>query len=116
MKINKVTTIIALLLATLLTYAVYALSDENERHIVMLLLMSFVSIATTLLGVMGIYLPSNKHNVNIRILSMVFALMFIIEHASMAILGVSLNALIITTGILLLIYLLLFYTISKATM
>ncbi len=116
MQINKITTTIALLLAVLLTYAVYALSEENERYILLLLIMSFVSLATTLMGMIAISLPNNKHNVNIRILSMVFTLIFIVEHFSIAIMGVSLSTLIITTGVLLLIYLLLVYTIFKAKM
>jgi len=116
MKINKIPAAIAFLLAILLTYAVYALSKENEPYIVILLFTSFVSLCSSLMGIMGLSLDDNKHNVNIRILSFVFFLLFIIEHGIIACVGVTLSTLIITSGILLLLYYLLFHTISKMKM
>ena len=103
MTINKIPAIIAFFLTVLLTYAIYALSNDGEHHLVLLLILSFISIGATLFGMMGLSFPNHKNNVNIRVLSIVFALVFILEHAIIATLGVRLSTLIIITGILFLI-------------
>lgn len=116
MKINIVPAVIAFLLAILFAYAIYALSNDNEPYIVVLLFTSFISFCSSLMGAMGISLEDNKHNVNIRILSIVFFFLFIAEHGIISYVGVTLSTLIILSGILLLLYMLLIYTISKMQM
>ena len=116
MKINKVTAVIAILLSVLITYGVYSLSNEGEDHLAILLFTSFVTTSTSLLGLMSTSLSNNRKNVNIRILSFVFASFFIIEHIVISLIGVKLSTLIILTGVLFLIYILLVYLISRTTM
>ena len=48
MKFNIVTSIIAIMMASLLTYAVYAMAGEEESHLIPLLCFSFISFVITL--------------------------------------------------------------------
>ena len=115
MKVNKVTAIIAYLLSALITYGVYSMSREGEEHLAILLFTSFMTTSTSLLGMMSISLSNNRKNVNIRVLSFVFAFIFIIEHIVISLIGVKLSTLIILTGILFIIYILFVYMISRTT-
>lgn len=116
MKINKVTAILAFLLSVLITYGVYSLSIEGQEYLAILIITSFITILTSLLGLLSISWPNSRKNVNIRVLSFVFVSIFVIEHIVISFIGVKLSTLIILTGVLFLIYILLVYMISRTTM
>ena len=116
MKINNFTGVIAILLSALVTYAIYAMSRDGEEHLATLLLTSFLTVSTTLLGLLSVSLPNNRQSVNFKILSLSFAVVFVIEHIVISLTGVNLNTLIILTGILYLIYLLAAYLICNMSM
>lgn len=113
MKVNIVLTTIAVLLSCLLTYFVYSLCHEGEEYKVLLCACSFLSFASTLSIAIGISFMNTRANVNIKITSVICALVLLMSNIGFAIAGVNMNALIIVTSFILLLFLLLIYILPK---
>lgn len=116
MKIRIIPTIITLLASALLAYLFYTISEAEEQMLYALAISGFVSTGVCLECGIGVSFEDSHHTVNTFALSLFFLIVFIIEHCCFAAYGTSIPWLIITTGFLLLIYLLIFYGISKAKM
>lgn len=116
MKINVVPAVIILLAAALLGYLFYTISGAEEQMLYALAASGFVTTAVSMLGGFGVSFEDSHHTVNTFALSILFLVVFVIEHVCFAIWGTSIPALIITAGLTLIIYLLAFYGVSKAKM
>ena len=114
MKISPILIIVAVLVSCVLTYLIYSLCSEQETYIHILNICSFLPFVATLSLGMGISFSNNyKVNINIKVLSLCYFVLFLLIDIGFAIIGVHLNTLVILTSILLLTYFLLLYTIPK---
>lgn len=116
MKINIIPTIIILMLSAILAFLFYLLSDAGEEMIKALAISAFATIGICLECGFGISFKDSQHSVNTSAVSVLFVILFVIEHCCFAIWGTSRAWLAITSGLLLLIYLFIYYGISKAKM
>lgn len=116
MKINIIPTFITFITAALFAYLFYTLSDADGQMLKILAISGFVSIVICMECGIGISFEDSHHTVNSFSTSMFFLIIFIVEHCCFALWGTSQAWLIITTGLLLVLYLLIFYGISKAKM
>lgn len=116
MKINVVPTVIIVLAALLLGYLFYTISSAEEQMLYALGVSGFVTTTVTMLGGFGISFGDSHYTVNTFALSLFFLLVFVVEHVCFAIWGTSMPALVITTGLTLVVYLLAFYGVTKAKM
>lgn len=116
MKINIVSTLITLIAAALLGYLFYTLSEAEEQMLKALAISGFASIFICLECGIGISFKDSHHTVNSFATSLFFLVIFIVEHCCFAVWGTSQAWLIITTGLLMVLYLIIFYGISKAKM
>ena len=108
MKVNYVLITISILMSCLLTYLIYSLCHDGEYKI-LLCGCSFLSFASTLPIAIGVSFLNTRANVNIKITSLICAFVLLLSNIGFAIIGVNMNALIIFTSFLLLVYLLLIY-------
>ena len=113
MKVNIVLTTISVLISCILTYLVYSLCHEGEEYKVLLCACSFLSFASTLSVAIGISFLNTRANVNIKITSVICAFVLLLTYIGFAIAGVNMNALIIVTSFILLVYLLLIYILPQ---
>lgn len=116
MKINIIPTFLTFITAALFAYLFYTLSDAEELMLKTLAISGFASIAICLECGIGISFEDSHHTVNSFAISAFFFVVFIIEHCCFAAWGTSQAWLIITSGLLLVLYLLIFYGISKSKM
>ena len=107
MKINWFLLLVSFLIAGLSAYGFWA-GTEN-------LFLAFGSGASFFITLFGIISVSfGRGSANIKVLSAVFFLLLLIEHLFFAFAGLKQAAYIIITGILLLIYISLFYGIARS--
>lgn len=113
MKINPVLSIIAIAIAALLGYLAYSLCSKADNATA-IGVTSGISFAITLLPMMGLKNENGRIQVNIKVLSTIFLLLFIVIAAVMCYMDVNkLNLYFIIVGIIALIYLGITYSISK---
>lgn len=116
MKINIIPSIIVLIAAALLAFLFYTLSDAEEQMLKALAISGFASIFVCLECGIGISFKDSHHNVNNFAISIFFLTIFIVEHLCFAIWEASQEWIIITTGLLLVLYLIIYYGICKANL
>lgn len=116
MKINIIPSLIVLMAASLLAYLFYSMSDAEEQMLNALAISGFVSTGICLECGMGLSFKDSHHTVNSFATSFFFLILFIVEHCCFAIWGTSREWLIIASGLLLVVYLLVYYAISKTKM
>lgn len=108
MKVNTFLTIISLLLTGLLSYLVYSVVEGQDNDVICGT-GSAVCIAFTLLPMIGLRYKSTMIGTNVRVLSVLFFLLFIVSHAIFIHYGICMPYYIIFNGILLAIFLAIFY-------
>lgn len=116
MRLNFVLTLMALISALLLAYIYYHLLTDGVPVLNTITISGFVTTAICLECGMGISWKDSRHQVNIFIVSMLFLLLFVIEHSCFAIWGKDMSWLIITTGLLSTLYLFIIYVINQIKM
>lgn len=116
MKVNPILLVIGLLMAALLSYMFYAMASESDEYLTLLVISGFIGTAVTLSGILAFSVENTGKSTNLRVVSGLFFLLFLIEHCVMAWMGVSLSAHIVICGLLLLFYMLFFYSINKTKM
>ena len=116
MKINIIPTLITLVIAVLLAYLFYTLSDAEDHMLKALAISGFISTCICLECGIGLSFNDAHHTANSFAISLVFFVVFIAEHCCFAAWGTNSAWVIITTGLLLMLYLLIIYGISKAKM
>lgn len=112
MKINFVMLIIVLAISALAAFGFYSVNSiENYR--LLITFGSSISIFITLSGVLAFSSPHGS-SVNIKVVSGVFFIVFLIEQIIFSFININLAPYVIITGILLLVYLIICYGIIKA--
>ena len=114
MKINIFLSSISIVLACLFGILAFNIAEGNENDTICGV-GSGVCFVTTLIPMMGLQYESTRQGTNIRILSSVFFVIFLISHFCFAIFGVKMPFYIISNGILLIIYLAIYYKIQGIT-
>lgn len=116
MKINIIPSLIVQIAASLLAFLFYSLSDAEEQMLNALAISGFVSFGVCLECGIGLSFKDSHHTVSSFATSIFFLIVFIVEHCCFAAWGTSREWLIITSGLLLVLYLLVYYGISKTKM
>jgi hypothetical protein len=113
MKVNVFLTLICVLLALLLGYWAFniAKGQENDK---ICGICSVVCFAGTLIPMIGLKHESSRIDANIRVLSLVFFILFAISHFCFANFGVRMPYYVIVNSIALLVYIAIAYSLSKA--
>ena len=110
MKANIFLTFISIVLATLVGYLAYNVASGDENDMICGI-SSGICFATTLIPTIGIQYESGRLGTNIRVFSALFFIVFAISHFCFAGFGVKMPYYIIVNGIILMIYLAIFYKI-----
>ncbi|MGM9698420.1 MAG: hypothetical protein ACI3Y0_07225 [Prevotella sp.] len=112
MKLNVFLSLIGVALASLLGYLAYNIADGQDNEI-MCGICSTICFIATLIPTIGLVFESNKLGINVRVLSALFLIIFIVSHFCFAGYGVVMPYYIICNGIILAIYLAILYKISN---
>lgn len=116
MKIKIIPSFITLVFAVLFAYFFYTLSDASDQMLKALAISGFISTGICLECGIGLSFTDSHHTANSFAISLAFLVLFIVEHCCFAAWSTSIAWLIITTGVLLALYLLITYGINKAKM
>ena len=108
MKANVFLSFIAVLMAMLIGYFAYYISQGKPNDILCGICSTVCFVATLVPGV-GLQYESGRLGVNVRILACLFFLLFIVSHFWFAAQGVKMPYYIVINGIVLLIYFAIFY-------
>ena len=111
MKANLFLTFISVMLAALLGYLAFNVANGEENDVICGI-GSCICFAATLIPAMGLQYDSGRLSVNIRVLSSIFFVLFVIIHFCYAGFGVKMPYYIIVNDIMLMIYLAIFYKIQ----
>lgn len=113
MKVNAVLLIIAIGIAALLGFLVYSFCSSTDNACA-IGVTSALSFAVTLVPIMGLKHESGRMQVNIKVMSTMALIVFLIMAAVMCFISVErLNVYYIIVGIMILIYLGLIYSMSR---
>lgn len=113
MKVNIVLLIIAVGIAALLGFLVYSFCSSTDNACA-IGVTSALSFAVTLVPIMGLKQESGRMQVNIKVMSTMALIVFLIMAAVMCFISVEkLNVYYIIVGIMILIYLGLIYSMSR---
>ena len=112
MKINYVLLIIALLISGLAAFGFYA-ANSGDTFRTLITIGSGLTLFITLSGALAFSSP-NGGTANIKIVSFIFFFVFIVEHLIFGFAGIRLTPYIIINGILILLYILIAYAITRA--
>lgn len=102
------------MLATLVGYLAYNVASGEENDMVFGI-GSGICFAATLIPIMGLQYESGRLGTNIRVFSALFFIVFAISHFCFAGFGVKMPYYIIVNGIMLMIYLAIFYKMQGVT-
>jgi hypothetical protein len=111
MKINPVTTAIAIAISALIAYGFYSFNDNALK--VLLSIGSFVILAICLVFTIGGRYDYYATNVNVRSASLFFFVVGFASHLIFSFLQFTIPVYIVTHGIILLLYLLTLYKITR---
>lgn len=112
MKVNIFFACISTLLALLLAYWAFSITQGQENDIVCGVC-SALCFAGTLVPMLAISHESRRIGVNLQVLSAVFFVIFVISHFCFASFGVKMPYYVIVNGILLLAYIVILHGINK---
>lgn len=108
MKINVFLTFICLLLTGILGYSTFTIAEGHENALLGSIVSS-ICFASTLIPMIGLQYESSKLGVNIRILSGLFFVVFLISNYCYALWGINLPNYLIVNGIIFVIVLAILY-------
>jgi hypothetical protein len=112
MKINFVQTIIAIAVSLLIAYGLYSFHDSENK--ILLSGGSFVFLATAIVMTIGASFELPRTAANIRVVSGIFFAIALISNLIFTFINFSVPSYVIINGILLLVFILIVYSISKA--
>ncbi len=113
MKPNIFLIIVSVLISTLAGYGFYA-ANSGEAFCLLLSLGSGLSFAATLIGTLGVRPKEKKGNVNFKVVSCIFFVLFLISNLVFGFIGMKVAPYIIVNGIILLVYAIIEYGIIKS--
>ncbi len=111
MKVNVFLTFIGILLALLIGYWVYDVASGKEND-ALCGACSTICLLATIIPTIGLKYESGRLGINLRILSILFLIIFLISHFCFAVHGVIMPTYLIVNGILLIIYLAILYNMA----
>jgi hypothetical protein len=112
MKPNMFLSLISIAIACLVGYLAFNITEEKYYNI-LCGIFSTICFSATLLPAMGLHYKSNRLGVNIRILSIIFFVVFLISHFCFANFGIMMPLYVILNGIILLVYLAILYKMQN---
>lgn len=112
MKINFLTTIIALAISSLIAYGFY--SFNNSENKIILSVGSFLFLSITLINLIGINFKLSRTTTNIRVVSGVFFVVSFFCNLLFSGFNFSIPTYVIINGIVFLIFMLIIYGIYRA--
>jgi hypothetical protein len=112
MKINPILLIIALAIAALGAFGFYA-ANGNETYRWLITIGSGLSLFITLGGLLALS-AEGRTVVNIKVTSVLFFIGLLVEHIIFSVTALRLTPYVIITGILLLLFVLISYAVTKA--
>jgi hypothetical protein len=112
MKTNTSFTIISVILSALISYGFYTYAFEESR--ILMTIGSFITMIVPLIFMLSIQFELPRTTLNIRAVSSVFLIFFIILNFLGVIVNLSMPLYIISSGILLCIFLILLTSINRA--
>jgi hypothetical protein len=112
MKVNFIKSIIAIAVSALIAYGFYSFHDSENK--LLLSVGSFMFVAITLLLTIGISFDLPRTSTNVRTVSAIFFLVALASNIIFSFVSFSVPLYIILNGILILIYTLITYSITKA--
>lgn len=112
MKVNVFLTMISIMLALLIGYLSYLIAEGKENDLLCGIGTS-VCLITTLIPTIGLQYESGRLGVSIRVLSTLFFIVFLVCNFCFAGFGINVPYYIITNGIMLLIFLVIFYKMQN---
>lgn len=111
-KFNPILTIISLAFAALIAYLAYNTAEGKDND-TLCGIASGVCFIATLLPVVGLQYESGRLGTNIRIVSVLFFIIFLISHFCFAGFGITMPSYVIVNGLILLIFVAIFYKMSN---
>lgn len=111
MKINFVLTLIAISISALFAYALYSISNSENK--LLLCGGGFIFISITLITTIAAQFNGERTTLNIKALSGIFFTIGLISHLVYAFISFSPAVYIIPAGLLVLVYMSLVYSIGK---
>ena len=111
MKANIFLTFISVMLAALLGYLAFNVANGEDNNVICGI-GSCICFAATLIPAMGLQSDSGSLSVNIPVFSSIFFVLFAISHVWFHGFGVKMPFYFIVNGIMLMIYLAIFYKIQ----
>jgi hypothetical protein len=112
MKVNVFFFGIGIVMALLLAYWAFSIA-EGQANDKICGIGSAICFMGTLIPMLGIGHDSSRISVNLRILSAVFFLIFLVSHFCLAIFGVRMPYYVIVNALLLLVFIAIYYGIGK---
>ena len=112
MKVNFFYSCIGALIALLLAYWAFDIAKGKENDVICAVC-SAVCFIGTLVPMLGIGHESSRISVNLRVLSAVFFLLFVVSHFCFAFFGVCMPYYMIVNAIVLLVFILIYHGIGK---
>ncbi len=112
MKANIFLTLISIAISCLTGYTAFVIAAGQENDIICGIVTTICFVAT-LVPMIGIQYESERIAVNIRVLCTLFIISFIISNFSFALFGVKMPYYIMVNGLILLIFLAIFYKFQK---
>lgn len=112
MKTNTFLSILAILASALLGYLAYYIAQNKENDL-LCGMFSWLCFAATIIPTIGLQYDNERIGVNVRVLSAVFFIAFLISHFCFAGFGVKMPYYLIVNGLILLVYLTIFYSIKR---
>ena len=113
MKFNVVKTAVSVAISALIAYAYYAFSDSRNGGLVSI--GSFIENSIMLITALGITIKGVRTMVNLKIVGWLFFLVSIISNSIFAAITFNQPSYIIVNGLILLIFVLVAYSIGKAS-
>ena len=111
MKLNLITSAIALAICALIAYAFYSFSDNPNKAI--LATGSMLLLGISLLVAIGAQYNRYPAGINSRVVSVLFFVTVLLSHIVFSFLDFTIPAYVVTHGILFLLYLLMLYFIMR---
>lgn len=108
MKINVILILISIVLAVLIGYLAFDIAEGKEND-VLCGIGSIVCFVATLIPAIGVQYESSRMGTNIRLLSAIWFIIFVISHFSFAGFGIKIPYYIVVNGVFLVLHLGLFY-------
>lgn len=113
MKINIIPSVIAIALAALLGYAVYSVAGDNPNNETAFAVSGSCFFICFLLG-FGVSYEDSRKGVSLHVLSVISAIIMAISQFAFAYYGINFSPYIIANGVILLLYLLVFYGVYNS--